>query len=506
MGKNSDLSSRSILKSVNRAIRRRSARHYKGFCEEYLPHYFNLKPESPVHKDLDNIAERTTKEFDLFINRACPRGFGKTTKLGFSLPLYHVAMAHDSVFFHDKIIRRIIPIISATWEQAKSRIENISEEILENDLLREDFNIRPGMAIAWQKASLQFKGVKLFGYGAGQRIRGLVKREGRPDMILIDDLEDLEIITSQDKREKHKRWFHGTVMGLLGPGGHGAVLIWGTKLHSESVLSENHKNPAWESKIWAAQDKDGEPVWPHHFGVDEINRWIEKNGMVAYQREMMNKDVKLDECPWSESQFPRFDRSTPFLGCKGPGRAAEYDSGIVFLDPAGQKKLKYEDLKRSYACASAVKRWRREDGEPVFDIVDCWMKKTVRTEIQAMETVKLAVKNGIRFIGVEENLYRGEMTKKIKKYIRSKGLAIRVVGVEEHGDKDLRILTSDDIITDERMRLARQLPNTYCDCWFHYPILEKDPPDSGTSAIRLLGKSSGKVYASTVPTRSHAGY
>ena len=50
-------------------------------------------------------------------------------------------------------------------------------------------------------------------------MRGLKWERKRPSLVLVDDVEDEELVASEARREKFRRWFYGAVKPILRDGG-----------------------------------------------------------------------------------------------------------------------------------------------------------------------------------------------------------------------------------------------------------------------------------------------
>lgn len=210
---------------------------------------------SPLHEALNEWhrqeATRPPGAMDAF---AAPRGHGKTTG-GVEVPaMYHAAYCS----------RRFIVIASDTYSQAIQRVATISVEVETNGALRA---LHPrlvpardafGRLVAWRDDELAFAcGCRIVGVGAGKSIRGAKFRERRPDLLLLDDLEDDESVATEKAREKRLRWITRTALALAGPKRKISALWVGTILSRSALLNlatgaaleEGQTRPDW-SRPW----------------------------------------------------------------------------------------------------------------------------------------------------------------------------------------------------------------------------------------------------------------
>lgn len=88
--------------------------------------------------------------------------------------------------------KKCVIIISQTQEQAKNHFANIKSELEKNELLKEDFGPFTENTNEWNKLSLEleYHGSKIISIPWGQTLRGIKHGQHRPDLIILDDVED----------------------------------------------------------------------------------------------------------------------------------------------------------------------------------------------------------------------------------------------------------------------------------------------------------------------------
>ena len=164
------------------------------FGRAYFPHYFS-RPSPEFHRELDNIWQQgvlkgeypTTPAKVKKISRmngtkrvvAAPRGHAKSTSLTFKGSIHAIVYEYK----HYPII------ISDSSEQAEGFLDNIRVEFEENEALKEDFGSLVGKV--WRSNVLiTSTNIKVEAIGSGKKIRGRKHRNWRPDLLVLDDIEN----------------------------------------------------------------------------------------------------------------------------------------------------------------------------------------------------------------------------------------------------------------------------------------------------------------------------
>ena len=126
--------------------------------------------------------ERKNEKY--YFARGAPRGHGKSQILSFAFPLWCVCYGYA----------KNILIVSDTTEQATQFIMAIRDELEENEVLRDAFGDLTNDRV-WSNAKIQTANkIQVVGKGAGQKLRGIKYRQFRPDVIIVDDLENDESV------------------------------------------------------------------------------------------------------------------------------------------------------------------------------------------------------------------------------------------------------------------------------------------------------------------------
>jgi predicted phage terminase large subunit-like protein len=209
------------------------------FARFYLPHHFDLPP-APLHIDSYRIIQKAMSQPGR-VNHAIvwPRGFGKTTTVTLALPLWCICFKK----------RRFILIISDTYPQAKQQLATLKEELETNERIIEDFGDLQGNK--WQEDDIQTSTrIKIQALGTGMKVRGRKFLQYRPDLMIVDDPENLDGVQSAIRRERRRNWFFRSLMkaGWWDT----KVFAIGNFLHFDCLLKHLEENPMFRSKVYQA--------------------------------------------------------------------------------------------------------------------------------------------------------------------------------------------------------------------------------------------------------------
>lgn len=176
------------------------------------------------------------KDEKYYFVRAAPRGHGKSQILSFLFPIWCIVYDYG----------KNILIVSDTADQATQFVMAIRDELEENELLRDTFGNLVGTKV-WANTKIQTANkIQIVAKGAGQKLRGIKYRHYRPDIIIVDDLENDESVETEAQRQKLLNWFQ---KALIPCGSITEKIIYiGTVLNYESLLNKILTAP--EYSMW----------------------------------------------------------------------------------------------------------------------------------------------------------------------------------------------------------------------------------------------------------------
>ena len=245
--------------SADRRARARAADGFEGFCRTYFPHYLTAPP-ALLHLWLyDALPALIADPRGRHLALAAPRGEAKSTLTALLFPLWAVLTGR----------KRYVVIVMDALDQALPALEAIKAELDSNPRLARDFPDEVGEGRVWQqRAIVTRQEAKIEVFGSGKRMRGLRHGPYRPDLVLLDDIENDENVRNPAQRDKLESWLKKTVLPLGAADGSLDVFFIGTILHYDSVLARTLKNPLWEAQAFRAVLR-----WPDR--MDLWERWEE---------------------------------------------------------------------------------------------------------------------------------------------------------------------------------------------------------------------------------------
>ena len=298
-----------------------------GFSQSILAiRYDDPKPIPEHHHEIWALC---TSDFPQ-VAIAAPRGSAKSTAVTFAYVLASALFEE-----HEHIL-----LLSSNEELAAGFLNDIKIELQENEFLQTDPLIgikrflkdRETEIIVEKKNGFRFR---ILVKGAGQRMRGIKWERKRPSLVIADDLEDEELVSSELQREKFRHWFYGVVKPIIRDGG--KIRVVGTIMHMDSLLMRlmpplkdittikeplrvySHEPRAWRSVIYRAHDETFDHLlWPEMFPKERLQQirqdYAEQGMLDIYGQEYLNNPIdqttayfrKDDFLPMRDEDFKSF--------------------------------------------------------------------------------------------------------------------------------------------------------------------------------------------------------
>lgn len=458
------------------------------FGRAYFPHYFS-RPSPEFHRELDAIWQQgvlkgrypLTPADTKAISRlpgvrravAAPRGHAKSTNLTFKGTMHSTLYGYK----HYPII------ISDSSEQAEGFLDNIRVEFEENTAILEDFG--PLAGSVWRSNVLVTKtNIKIEAIGSGKKIRGRKHRNWRPDLIILDDVENDENVRTPEQRSKLKNWFDKAVS--KSGDDYTDIVYIGTLLHYDSLLAKTLTNPAYRSIKYKAviQFSQADDLWQqwesiftdlanddreadalaffqaHKAAMLEGTQvlWEEKlsyydlmvmrvsEGEASFNSEEQNEPINPDDCLFMEEWFEYYNEAE--INFRDP----VFDF-FGFIDPSLGK------AKRSDFSAIVTLAKHRSSG--YMYVVDADIERRhpdrIIADVLAKERwLRASFGHGYRKLGAETNQFQWFLKEELAKASAKAGLYLPIEEVQQTSDKVMRIQTLQPDVKNKYIKFNRR--------------------------------------------------
>ena len=458
------------------------------FGRAYFPHYFS-RPSPEFHRELDAIWQQgvlkgrypLTAADTKTISRlpgvrravAAPRGHAKSTNLTFKGTMHSTLYGYK----HYPII------ISDSSEQAEGFLDNIRVEFEENTAILEDFG--PLAGSVWRSNVLVTKtNIKIEAIGSGKKIRGRKHRNWRPDLIILDDVENDENVRTPEQRKKLKDWFDKAVSKCGDD--YTDIIYIGTLLHYDSLLAKTLANPAYRSIKYKAvirfsQADDLWQQWEAIFtDLSNDNReadalaffqahkatmlegtqvlWEEKlsyydlmvmrvsEGEASFNSEEQNEPINPDDCLFMEEWFDYYNEAEVNFG----DPAFDF---FGFIDPS-LGKTKRSDF-------SAIVTLAKHKGSGYMYVVDADIERRhpdrIIADVLAKERwLRASFGHGYRKLGAETNQFQWFLKEELAKASAKAGLYLPIEEVQQTSDKVMRVQTLQPDVKNKYIKFNRR--------------------------------------------------
>jgi predicted phage terminase large subunit-like protein len=489
------------------ARHKRATADFGYFTTTYFPHYIKSPHRSKLHdylfERLVAIANSPKSEVDAI---AAPRGEAKSTLVSQLYVLWCLVTGR----------KKYPVIVMDSIDQAYPMLEAIKAELEFNPRLTMDFPGVTGQGRVWQSGAIVTRNdAKVQVAGSGKKLRGLRHGPHRPDLCVLDDIENDEQVRSPEQRDKLQQWLTKTVLPLGGAVGKFDVVYIGTILHYDSVLARTLNNKMWtcarfkallvwpdNMALWDAWEEvlrnQGEPQADAYHTAHQVQMtegsvvsWAARtlltlmkirarDGHATFDSEYQNDPVAGDNSPFAgegvikywagepQADWVMFGAVDPSLGKAGASR----DPSAILVGGLSRTTGKL------HVVVAAIKK--RLPDKIISDVIA--LQKQYRCVLWVVETVQF-----------QEFLY----TELIKRG-REQGTPIPARGVKPIADKLLRIETLQPHMANGEL-LLHPSQVTLVEQLRHFP---KADHDDGPDALHMLWMAAQSGYgAPAVATR-----
>ena len=278
-------------------------KHSSVFNKTFLPDAFNTE-YSILHKQI--LAAIDSGQQKVVI--AAPRGLGKTTMAK--------ALVTKAILFREY---EFISYVSNSETVAEMQTENIKRELRSNREIKKVFgdiaiNVDdPEIDNTFSKRSwVAFGNTFVIPRGAGQQVRGLLFKNYRPQLIIVDDLEKRDEMENPENRRKVKEWFRADLEKSVDRYSKKWRLLYiDTLKHHDSLMQELLDSSDWFTLRLELCDDEYNSYVPAYMSTEEIKAEAEAHRKIGqldvFYMEYRNLPVSKEDQSFKSEYFRYYD-------------------------------------------------------------------------------------------------------------------------------------------------------------------------------------------------------
>jgi predicted phage terminase large subunit-like protein len=291
---------------------------FVAFCKYYFPKYCKAE-----FADFQKKAAREIENNQVLVAvLAWARDHAKSVIVDLFLPAY-LCCAGKS---------RNVLLVSKTGDAATELLMPLMIQLESNMRLINDYGTFKSMN-NWAAGNFKTNcGWSFRGLGAGQSPRGARNEEARPDMIIVDDIDDDETCRNPKRMDDLWDWVMGALYPCFDIGSAKRFIVIGNIIAKNSIVDRALKIADFKQVVNILNEK-GQPSWKENYTLEQCQYMIGKLGYRLSQREYFNN-------PFSEGKV--FKKAWMQFGAIPPIHSMKLQ--LAYLDP-GFKKTKTSDTK-----------------------------------------------------------------------------------------------------------------------------------------------------------------
>jgi hypothetical protein len=350
---------------------------------------------------------------------AAPRGIGKTT----------IARTVLSKRIHYRDLDFGV-YVSNSAKFAVQQTENLKRSLIGNSLAKQLFgNIKVAdipidMEEEFSKeAWVAYGKTLILPRGSGQQIRGLNWNDKRPQLIVVDDLENKDEVRNPEIRKAQKEWFFSDVVKSVSQFDRNWTIIYiDTLKHEDSLLQLLLDSKDWATLELSICDENLNSLMPEYMTTEEIKAEYEdhkeKGILDVFYMERMNR-VYGEHSPFKAEFFKRYKESD----LKNLKRI----ENILIVDPAKSVTPTASD--------SAVLCWGLDTENQRYLLRDITVDKLMPDQLYNA-TFDMAARWRVTAVGLEVTGLKEFILQPFKNEMFRRGATFTLVELNPRGGKE----------------------------------------------------------------------
>lgn len=232
------------------------------------------------HDELNEFLKTSRKRFKFI---ALPRGHLKTSILTIGLSIQHILKDHDT---------RIL-LANAVWDNARSFLSEIKAYLSDKSVLPRLY--KTFQSDRWTQEEVvinqRISPNKTPTYATAGIEKALTSQHYK--IIFADDLVNRQNITTEEQREKVKKYY-SDLLDLLDPDG--TLYIIGTRWHDGDLYghilrTEPEKFDTYIVGATKSGEIDGELIFPKKFSSEHLRQLLKSKGSYEFYCQYFNKPI-----------------------------------------------------------------------------------------------------------------------------------------------------------------------------------------------------------------------
>jgi len=407
-------------------------------AKTFFPDRFHLPFSEAVHGKILDLIDGSDNKVAI----AAPRGWGKTSIVALAL------MARWILFHHTGFIC----YINKSHDAASLQTENLRRELVTNrdikryfgDFRQRDVDTKNEFDEVFSKKAWVAYDTLVWPRGAGQQVRGVLFKNDRPGLIVIDDLEDPEKVSNDEIRAGWHRWLYADVIKAVPRFNKDWKIVYiDTLKHEDSTLQKLLDSPEWKSIRLEACDDNFKSTAPDFMSDKDIEKeWqehVDAGQTDVFFRELRNLPISTKDAAFRKEYF-RYYSLPPERG-KSENDLSIFDAdvqsdqhieSVVLLDPAKTVKI--------HSAESAIIGIGVDIVNARLYVRDAVSEKMYPDEIYN-EMFSMGTRLDAKVIGIEETSLNEFIKQPIKNEMFRRGKFFELVWLNPRGGmkKELRV-------------------------------------------------------------------
>ena len=409
-------------------------------AQTYFPERFYMPFADQVHGEIFKLIDGPEKKVAI----AAPRGWGKTSIVALALMARYILFNHTG----------FICYINKSHDAASLQTENLRRELVSNRMIKHffgnfkarDVEVKEFEEVFSKKAWVAYNTL-VWPRGAGQQVRGVLFKNDRPGLIVIDDLEDPQKILNEDIRKAWYEWLYADVIKAvprIGPAAKNWKIVYiDTLKHEDSVLQKLLESDEWASVRLEACDDDFKSTAPEFMSDEDIQKeWKEhlaSGQSDVFFRELRNLPISTKDSAFRQEYFHYYNIPNDTGKREGDLDTTEPEvqnnkniETVVIMDPAKTVKV--------HSAETAILGIGIDLASAKLYFRDAISEKMYPDEIyEAM--FGMGVNLGAKVLGIEETSLNEFVKQPIKNEMFRRGDFFELIWLKARGGmkKELRV-------------------------------------------------------------------